>query len=105
MRKVGWFLLLLVAIFFSRPLWEEYTTEYVDLSFLQPVDEWIESMEVGQYLNEAKAYWQEMKSNPTSSPTKTNIPLSDAGIELDQIKMGMKKARLKRYMEKLKELV
>lgn len=93
-RKVGWFLLLLVAIFFSRPLWEEYTTEYVDLSFLQPVDEWIESMEVGQYLNEAKAYWQEMKSSNTSSPTKTNIPLSDAGIELDQIKMGMKKSEI-----------
>ncbi|TQR20121.1 CAP-associated domain-containing protein [Psychrobacillus vulpis] len=96
MKKLGWLLLLVLAIFFSRPLWEEYATEYVDLSFLAPVDEWIDSLEVDQYLNEAKAYWMEIKDEPSTKISSDQEPLSGKGIELDQIKLGMKKSEIEK---------
>ena len=92
MRKIGWLLLFVIALFFTRPLWEEYTVEYVDLAFLNPVDDWIDSLEVEQYLDEVKAYWMQAKDEPAShiaaSDQKT---LPGTGIELDEIKIGMKK--------------
>jgi uncharacterized protein YkwD len=38
-RKVLWIILLLVLVYFARPLWEDKASEYVDLSFLDAVDE------------------------------------------------------------------
>ena len=93
MRKIGWLLLLVLALFFSRPLWEDYASEYVDLSFLSPVDEWIDSLEVGHYLNEAKAYWKEIQDSPSTTQQTTELP-EGQGIELEKIKIGMKKNEL-----------
>jgi uncharacterized protein YkwD len=96
MKKIGWFLLLVLVIFFSRPLWEEHASEYVDLSFLSPVDEWIDSLEVGQYLNEAKAYWAEIKDEPSSKISTTQELSIGNGIELDQVTLGMKKSEIEK---------
>ncbi|WP_391205788.1 CAP-associated domain-containing protein [Psychrobacillus sp. L4] len=96
MRKIGWFLLFILVIFFSRPLWEEYAEDYVDLSFLTPVDEWIDSLEVGHYLNEAKTYWMEIKSEPATTISSDQEPPIGNGIELDQITLGMKKSEIEK---------
>ena len=94
MRVIGWTFLLFVALFLSRPLWEEYTTEYVDLSFLEPIDKWIDSLEVRQYFSEAKAYLKDIKAESITQPAEKQIILSEDGIELEQIKMGMKKSEI-----------
>ena len=96
MRKIGWFLLLVIAIFFSRPLWGEYANKYVDLSFLEPVDEWINSVEISHYLDEAKAYWMEIKDEPATKISSSGESLPGNGIELDQIKLGMKKSSIEK---------
>lgn len=96
MRKIGWFLLFVLAIFFTRPLWEEHATKYVDLSFLEPVDEWIDSIEVGQYLDEAKTYWMDIKNEPATNISSNQEALPGNGIELDQITIGMKKSDIEK---------
>ncbi|WP_342599524.1 CAP-associated domain-containing protein [Psychrobacillus sp. FSL H8-0483] len=96
MRKIGWLLLFVLAIFFSRPLWEEYSVKYVDLSFLEPIDEWIDSIEVAQYLNEAKAYWMEIKDEPATKISSNQEKLPGNGIELDQMAIGMKKSEIEK---------
>lgn len=40
-RKVFGLIVLLVLLFFARPLWEERASEYVDVSFLESIDEMI----------------------------------------------------------------
>ncbi|GGA44967.1 CAP-associated domain-containing protein [Psychrobacillus lasiicapitis] len=96
MKKIGWLLLLVVAIFFSRPLWEEHAAKYVDLTFLEPVDEWIDSIEVMDYLNEAKAYWKEIKEEPATNISSNQQAIPGEGIELDQITIGMKKSDIEK---------
>lgn len=96
MKKIGWLFFFVLAVFFSRPLWEEYSVKYVDLSFLEPVDEWINSIEVTQYLNEAKAYWMEMKDEPATKISSNQEKLPGNGIELDQMTIGMKKSEIEK---------
>lgn len=96
MRKIGWLLLLVLVIFFSRPLWEEYAAEYVDLSFLSPVDNWIDSLEIGQYLTEAKAYWMEIKEDTATKTLPDQKITKENGIKLDQITLGMKKSEIEK---------
>src|SRR5690606_17454878 len=43
-RKVFWMVVLLVLLFFARPVWEEKASEYVDVSFLESIDEMIEQV-------------------------------------------------------------
>lgn len=52
-RKVVWLMVLLVAVFLSRPLWEEKASEYVDLSFLDSIDETIGQVKDDPSLSEA----------------------------------------------------
>ncbi|TWT02324.1 CAP domain-containing protein [Planomicrobium sp. CPCC 101079] len=58
MRKIFWLLVILVLAYAARPLWEEKANEYVDLSFLDPIDQAIEniaeSAEVAKALDGAK---------------------------------------------------
>lgn len=96
MKKIGWFLLFIIAIFFSKPLWEEHAAQYVDLSFLAPVDKWVDSLEVDRYLNEAKAYWLEINEEPTTKISSNEEATSGSGIKLDQITIGMKKSEIEK---------
>lgn len=44
MRKIFTLLIVLVLIYFARPIWEEPVGEYVDLSFLETLDNTIENV-------------------------------------------------------------
>ncbi|MFD1032221.1 CAP-associated domain-containing protein [Metaplanococcus flavidus] len=44
MRKIFMLLIILMLLFFARPIWEEPVGEYVDLSFLDSVDDAIENL-------------------------------------------------------------
>ena len=43
MRRLFLFILLIATIYFAKPLWEEPVSKYVDISFLEPVDEKVET--------------------------------------------------------------
>lgn len=47
MKRLFLFTLLIVAIYFAKPLWEEPVSKYIDISFLNPVDE-----KVATYINQ-----------------------------------------------------
>lgn len=53
MRKIFWIVVLLVLVFFARPLWEEPVGEYVDLSFLDSIDQAIEQVKSDPEVTEA----------------------------------------------------
>lgn len=44
MRKIFLFIIFIVALYLTKPLWEAPVSKYVDLSFLNPVDEKIETV-------------------------------------------------------------
>lgn len=44
MKRLFIFLLLLLAIYSAKPYWEKPVSEYIDLSFLNPVDEAVEKV-------------------------------------------------------------
>ena len=43
MRRLFLFILLITVIYFAKPYWEEPVSRYVDISFLEPVDEKVDS--------------------------------------------------------------
>ncbi|WKA58967.1 CAP domain-containing protein [Planococcus shenhongbingii] len=53
MRKVFWIIILLVLVYFARPLWEDKASEYVDLSFLDAVDQRIDQVANGPTVTDA----------------------------------------------------
>lgn len=59
-RKVLWIILLLVLVYFARPLWEEKAGEYVDLSFLDPIDQTVgkvtDNPAVSEAIDQAKRF-------------------------------------------------
>ncbi|MFC5602065.1 CAP-associated domain-containing protein [Sporosarcina koreensis] len=44
MKRILLFIIFIVALYLAKPLWEEPVSKYVDLSFLNPVDEKIENV-------------------------------------------------------------
>ncbi|ANU24418.1 CAP-associated domain-containing protein [Planococcus donghaensis] len=60
MRKIFWWFVVLLAVFFARPIWEEPVGKYVDLGFLDSVDRTVESIagnpEVTQVIDEARDF-------------------------------------------------
>ncbi|MDW0117958.1 CAP-associated domain-containing protein [Sporosarcina thermotolerans] len=44
MRRILLFIIFIVAFYLAKPLWEEPVSKYIDLSFLSPVDEKIETV-------------------------------------------------------------
>lgn len=96
MKKIIWLFFLLVILLFSKPLWEDSASEYVDLTFLAPVDEWVASLEIDQYVNVAKAYWMEIKDEPTVKVSSSEEVVIGRGVILDQISLGMKKSEIEK---------
>ena len=39
MKRLFFFILFIAALYFTKPYWEEPVSQYVDISFLEPVDE------------------------------------------------------------------
>lgn len=97
MKKIIiWLFFLLVVILFSKPLWEDYTAKYVNLSFLKPFDTWLDSIEVDRYVDEVKTYWLEMKDEPTTKISFNQVTPSEDGAIPDQISIGMKKSKIEK---------
>lgn len=44
MKRIFLFIIFIVALYVAKPLWEEPVSKYIDLSFLNPVDEKIETV-------------------------------------------------------------
>ncbi|WP_203248221.1 CAP domain-containing protein [Sporosarcina beigongshangi] len=44
MKRLFFFILFIAALYLAKPLWEEPVSRYVDISFLEPVDEKIASL-------------------------------------------------------------
>ncbi|MDN4606427.1 CAP-associated domain-containing protein [Sporosarcina highlanderae] len=44
MKRIFLFIIFIVALYLAKPLWEEPVSRYIDLSFLNPVDEKIETV-------------------------------------------------------------
>lgn len=55
---------LLLILYFTRPLWEKYTTDYINLDFLQPVDakveQWTERAKTSEWPSQM---WESIKTN------------------------------------------
>ncbi|MEK4405252.1 CAP-associated domain-containing protein [Sporosarcina sp. FSL K6-6792] len=44
MKRLFFFILFIAALYFTKPYWEEPVSQYVDISFLEPVDEKIDTL-------------------------------------------------------------
>src|SRR3954470_8919241 len=44
MKQLFLFILFIAALYFTKPYWEESVSQYVDISFLEPVDEKIDTL-------------------------------------------------------------
>ncbi|ANU15002.1 hypothetical protein B481_2927 [Planococcus halocryophilus Or1] len=60
MRKIFWWFVVLLAVFFARPIWQEPVGKYVDLGFLDSVDVAVDNIagnsEVTQVIDEARDF-------------------------------------------------
>lgn len=82
MRKMFGFLLVVVLLFFARPLWEEPVEKYVDLSFLDTVDRVIENMtadtEVSKAFDGAKHFTTRISHQLQAMVTESSGVLPEA---------------------------
>lgn len=81
-RKVFWIIVLLLLVFFARPLWEEPVGEYVDLSFLDSIDQAIEEVktdpEVSEALDGAKEFTSRIGSQLQSLVVNDSVEMPEA---------------------------
>lgn len=81
-RKVFWIILLLVLIYFARPLWEEKASEYVDLGFLDKFDATVEQVAngptVSEALEQAKQLTGEISGQLQSFVSESSAEMPDA---------------------------
>lgn len=81
-RKIFWIVVLLVLIFFARPLWEEPVGEYVDLEFLDSIDQALDQVrsdpEVTEALNGAKEFTSRIGSQLQGWALNTTGELPEA---------------------------
>ncbi len=51
MRRLFLFILFIAALYFTKPYWEKPVSQYVDISFLEPVDEKVDALLKSDTLN------------------------------------------------------
>lgn len=105
-RKLFWLMILLLAVFFARPIWEEPVGEYVDLGFLDSVDRTIENItedpkvsdaldEAGNFTSRIGAQLQSLiASNSLELPeavAKPELVETDSLIAIHNVTLGMDK--------------
>ena len=89
-RKVLWLIILLVAVFLARPLWEEKASEYVDLSFLASIDETIAQVKddpsLSEGIEEAKQFTVQIGGQLESMVRNSTAEMPEAAAkpELDE---------------------
>jgi len=86
MKRLFLFILFIAALYFTKPYWEEPVSQYVDISFLEPVDEKIDSLltkesldttirSISNTIDEALAY---LTSKTTD--TEESIPIVEKPV-------------------------
>ena len=53
MKRLFLFILFIFILYTAKPYWEEPVSHYVDISFLEPVDEKIDALLTSESLNTA----------------------------------------------------
>ena len=106
MRKIFLLLIILILVYFARPLWEEPVGEYVDLSFLDTVDNAIENIaadsDVTLALDGAKEFTSRIASqlqslvvtNTAEMPEaveKPELTETDSLFAIHNVTLGMSK--------------
>lgn len=59
MKRLFFLILLIIAIYIAKPLWEEPVSRYVDVSFFEPVDEKVETFLNSDFLSTTVRYVSE----------------------------------------------
>ncbi len=82
MRRFFGIMIMVLVVFFARPIWEEPVEEYIDLSFLDTVDHTIDRIlgnaEVSEVLDEARGFTERVKTQVQSWIVSTPIALPEA---------------------------
>lgn len=106
MRKLFLLLVIVVVTYFARPLWEEPVGEYVDLSFLDTVDDAIGNFtagpDVSEALDEAKGFTTRFASQLQSlvltstaelpkAVEKPELSETDSLFAIHNVTLGMSK--------------
>ncbi|MGM0898929.1 MAG: CAP-associated domain-containing protein [Bacillota bacterium] len=82
MRKLFGLLMLIVLLFFTRPMWEAPVEKYIDLSFLDSVDEVIGNVtadtDVSRALDEAKHFTTRISHQLQAMVTESSAALPEA---------------------------
>src|SRR6185312_1583273 len=53
MKRLFLFILFIAVLYFAKPYWEEPVSQYVDISFLEPVDEKIDTLIINDSVDSA----------------------------------------------------
>ena len=81
-RKVFWWFVVLLAVFFARPIWEEPVSKYVDLGFLDSVDEAVGNIagnsEVTQVIDEARDFTSRVSAQLQSFIVSSSVEVPEA---------------------------
>lgn len=87
LRKLFWLLMILVLAYVARPVWEEKASEYVDLSFLDSVDQAIENVterpEVEKVLDSAKQITARLSGELQSLVSENTLEIPEAVAKPD----------------------
>ncbi|RNF39173.1 CAP-associated domain-containing protein [Planococcus salinus] len=82
MRKIFGVIVLLIVVFFARPLWEEPVGKYIDLGFLDSIDQAIEQVksdsEVTEALDGARAFTDRIGSQLQGWILETSTEMPEA---------------------------
>ncbi|WP_231554770.1 CAP-associated domain-containing protein [Planococcus sp. PAMC 21323] len=81
-RKIFWWFVVLLAVFFARPIWEEPVSKYVDLGFLDSVDEAVGNIagnpEVTQVIDEARDFTSRVSAQLQSFIVSSSVEVPEA---------------------------
>ncbi len=107
MRRLFSIILLLVLIYVAKPLWEGPVSQYVDLSFLQPVDEKVEQLAEGptgdwvrdtaqsvqRHTGELVDQWK-AKPEPSAQEAPPLHEPAQSGIAIQNVEIGMSESEV-----------
>ena len=80
MKRLFLFILFLSALYFTKPYWEEPVSDYVDISFLDPVDEKIETLLTKESLDTAVQHISETINKAVSLVTSKTAQVEETAV-------------------------
>lgn len=80
MKRLFLFILFLSALYFTKPYWEEPVSQYVDISFLDPVDEKIGTLLTKESLDTAVQHISETINKAVSLVTSKTAQVEETAV-------------------------